>query len=91
MGFGNQKTRMTMHTSDPTFLVHRLNMLLNKFEGREEDGVDDARSAHGDSKASVHVLLEELELGLRYWLALRLEKGVPLVYALGGINGICNM
>jgi hypothetical protein len=82
---------MTMHTSDPAFLVHRLDVLLDEFEGREEDGVDDARSAHGDSKASVHVLLEELELGLRYWLALRLEKGVSLVYALGGIDGICSM
>jgi len=46
-------------------LVVLLDALLNELKGREEDGIDDARPAHGHAQSAVHVALEELDLGRR--------------------------
>jgi hypothetical protein len=49
--------------SAPVLVVHLMNMLLYKLERREEDGINDARAAHRNTKAAIHMALEEFDLG----------------------------
>ena len=69
-------------------VVHGLDLLLEKFEGREEDGVDGAGPSHGDTEAAIHVSLEELDLDRLDFLALGVHERVALVDALGGVNWV---
>lgn len=41
-------------------LIHCLDPVFDEFKGREEDGVDDTRPAHGYGKATIHLFFEEL-------------------------------
>lgn len=46
----------------PLIVIQRVDVLLRKLKGREEDGVDDAGASHGHAEAAIHVLPEERDL-----------------------------
>lgn len=77
-------------TLEPALFIHLLYALLDQLKRGEEDGVDDAGSAHRDPETSVHVSLEEFDFRRRLnSFSFRTEKGISLVDALGRVNGIC--
>jgi hypothetical protein len=53
--------RLGQLISTSILVVHLVYMLLHKLEGREEDGIYDTRTAHGDAEAAIHVALEEFD------------------------------
>lgn len=54
-----------------SLLVEGIDVLLNKLKRRKEDGINDTRSAHGDTQSAVHVAFKELDLRRRF-------DGLPL-------------
>lgn len=69
-------------------ILDRIDAFLEKFERGEEDGVHNARTAHGYAQATVHVASEELDFDRRYLLASRIHQTVALIYALCGIDRV---
>ena len=70
-------------------VLKSIDLLLDKFESREEDRVHNTRPAHRNTKPAVHPLVEELNLRrLLNLFSFTMRKTVPLIDGFGRVDRI---